>query len=105
MERYKAELNYDGYIVIGAGLPRTGTASMQRALSILLNGPVYHMKEVRKNFASGFNDVDFWSEACHQKKSSQEWIDFFQGRGYRAGVDRPPSLFYKYVIYWLRILG
>ena len=74
-------------------MPRTGTASMRSALSILLDGPVYHMYEVGKN---GINDVDFWSEACHQKKSSQEWIDFFQGRGYRAGVDRPPSLFYKY---------
>jgi hypothetical protein len=28
--------------VIGAGLPRTGTASFSRALSILLSGPVYH---------------------------------------------------------------
>ncbi|BCS17355.1 sulfotransferase family protein [Aspergillus puulaauensis] len=28
--------------VIGAGLPRTGTASFSAALSILLNGPVYH---------------------------------------------------------------
>ncbi|PYH49306.1 sulfotransferase family protein [Aspergillus saccharolyticus JOP 1030-1] len=28
--------------VIGAGLPRTGTASFSAALSILLDGPVYH---------------------------------------------------------------
>ncbi len=28
--------------VIGAGLPRTGTASFSRALEILLKGPVYH---------------------------------------------------------------
>lgn len=28
--------------VIGAGLPRTGTASFSEALRILLNGPVYH---------------------------------------------------------------
>ncbi|KAF2178984.1 hypothetical protein K469DRAFT_717490 [Zopfia rhizophila CBS 207.26] len=28
--------------IIGAGLPRTGTASFSAALSILLNGPVYH---------------------------------------------------------------
>ncbi|KAI1015361.1 hypothetical protein LB504_010971 [Fusarium proliferatum] len=28
--------------VIGAGLPRTGTASISRALEILLDGPVYH---------------------------------------------------------------
>ncbi|KAF4826907.1 hypothetical protein CGCTS75_v008618 [Colletotrichum tropicale] len=28
--------------VIGAGLPRTGTASLSKALEILLNGPVHH---------------------------------------------------------------
>jgi hypothetical protein len=28
--------------VIGAGLPRTGTASFSEALRILLNGPIYH---------------------------------------------------------------
>jgi hypothetical protein len=28
--------------VIGAGMPRTGTASFSRALEILLDGPVYH---------------------------------------------------------------
>ena len=43
---YNSQPNYEGYIVIGAGLPRTGTASMRSALSILLNGPVYHMFEV-----------------------------------------------------------
>ena len=92
---YKSEPNYEGYIVIGAGLPRTGTFSMRSALSILLDGPVYHMAEV---FRNGIDDMDFWSEACHQKKSSLEWIDFLEGRGYRAGVDLPPSLFYKYVL-------
>ena len=38
--------NYDGYLVIGAGLPRTGTLSMATALEILLKGPSYHMKQV-----------------------------------------------------------
>ena len=35
--------NYDGFIVIGAGLPRTGTLSLQTALTQLLKGPCYHM--------------------------------------------------------------
>ena len=43
-ERYPP--NYDGYLVIGAGLPRTGTLSMATALEILLKGPSYHMKQV-----------------------------------------------------------
>ena len=29
---YVGKPNYDGYIAIGAGLPRTGTASMRSAL-------------------------------------------------------------------------
>jgi hypothetical protein len=27
--------------------------------------------------------------------SDQDWIDFLSGRGYKAGVDYPVSLFYK----------
>ena len=38
--------NFDGYVVIGAGLPRTGTLSMKTALEKLLNGPCYHMRQV-----------------------------------------------------------
>lgn len=95
MDTFKSKPNNGGYIVIGAGLPRTGTASIQNALSILLDGPVYHMKEVRKNFANGFDDMEFWSEASQKQKSSKDWIEFFESRGYRAGVDFPPSLFYK----------
>ena len=77
MDTFKSKSNYNGFIVIGAGLPRTGTASMQNALSILLKGPVYHMKEVRKNFKNGFNDMEFWSEASQKQKSLKDWIDFF----------------------------
>ena len=49
---YKDNPNYSGFVVIGAGLPRTGTLSTRHALSYLLNGPIYHMEEV---FSS--NDV------------------------------------------------
>ena len=78
--------------MIGAGLPRTGTTSMKSALSILLDGPIYHMFEVFKN---GDVDRKFWIEACHQKKKDKEWKDFLEGRGYRGGLDYPPALFYK----------
>ena len=43
---YKSKPNYSGYVVIGAGLPRTGTLSTRHALSYLLDGPIYHMEEV-----------------------------------------------------------
>ena len=45
-------------------------------------------------FTGGNNDVDFWTDACHRKRSDQEWQDFL--RGFRGGVDFPPSLFYRY---------
>lgn len=38
--------NYDGFMVIGAGLPRTGTLSLRSALGTLLNGACYHMHNV-----------------------------------------------------------
>ena len=47
-------------VVIGAGLPRTGTASLRTALSSLLNGPIYHMHEVIQN---GSKDMEFWNQA------------------------------------------
>ena len=87
-----SEPNYDGLVVIGAGLPRTGTASMRSGLSILLNGPIYHMFEV---FKGGLTEVEFWNGAVFGKKSNKEWKDFLQGRGFRAGVDFPVSFFYK----------
>ena len=34
------------YQVIGAGLARTGTSSLQAALRILLNGPVHHFEDL-----------------------------------------------------------
>jgi hypothetical protein len=38
--------NYSGFLVIGAGLPRTGTSSLSVALAQLLNGACYHMVSV-----------------------------------------------------------
>ena len=39
---YKAQkVNSSGFVVIGAGLPRTGTSSMREALSILLVNIIY----------------------------------------------------------------
>ena len=45
--------NYSGFVVIGAGLPRTGTMSLRAALGILLDGACHHMLDV---FA-GSNEV------------------------------------------------
>ena len=92
-------MTHSGLVVIGAGLPRTGTTSTREALEQLLGGPCYHMKTVIFEKPS---DGKYWLKAiddqAHPDKkvlSNQDWIDFLSGRGYKAGVDYPVSLFYK----------
>lgn len=77
-------------VVIGAGLMRTGTNSLQLALQQLLDGNCYHMKEVLKNPVS---DCKFWIRATEQAPSEQEWRRFYSN--YKATVDLPSVAFYK----------
>ena len=63
-------VNDDGYVVIGAGLPRTGTNSLRLALSQVLNGPCYHMYAVVQE-SKGTIDADFWNKAIRRQVSSQ----------------------------------
>ena len=85
--------NYDGYVVIGAGLPRTGTMSMQAALEKLLNGPCYHMLQVAEGTDE---DLDHWEKVLKGKVSDKEWVQFLEGRGFRSGVDYPISHHFEY---------
>ena len=89
------------YVLIGAGLPRTGTTSTKKALEILLPGHCYHMNSV---FRGGQDESEFWMKAMEDqlqmktnKKilSNVDWIHFLEERGFSAGVDFPISLFYK----------
>ena len=80
--------NYDGYKVIGAGLSRTGTMSMQAALEMLLKGPCYHMLQI---FDGGQEELEHWENVHNGKVSDNEWKHFLEGRGFRAGVDYPIS--------------
>ena len=84
--------NYQGFVVIGAGLPRTGTNSLRTALNILLDGAVYHMFQVM--FGEKV-DYKFWDKAKTKTLSPREWRDFLEGRGFRGGVDYPISYYYK----------
>ena len=45
----------------------------------------------------GSPEVEFWNAAGRGKKTNVEWKHFFEGRGFRAGVDFPASLFYEYL--------
>ena len=66
-------------MIIGAGLPRTGTESLKRALEILDYGPCYHMVDVIAHPAH----LAVWESAS----ADTDWDQLFAG--YRAAVDFP----------------
>jgi len=53
-------------IVIGAGLPRTGTLSLSKALEILLGGECYHMIPFMDK--GNAYDIKHWKDALVIKK-------------------------------------
>jgi hypothetical protein len=67
--------------IVGAGLGRTGTSSLQEALVIVLNGPVFHMGEV---FAD-LDSVSTWHAAIDGAPT--DWNSLLAG--YRATLDWP----------------
>jgi len=82
------------FVLIGAGLPRTGTLSTRAALGILLKGSCYHMASVLE---SG-RDHQHWRRAISGQATDEEWHQVLDKHGYRAGVDYPVSLFYKEIL-------
>ena len=73
--------------VIGAGVGRTGTNSLQVALQQLLDGPCYHMVEV---FGHP-EHVPMWQSAVDG--DMPDWDALFEG--YVAEVDWPASAFWR----------
>ncbi len=80
-----------GFVVLGAGLPRTGTNSLQLALEQLLGGTCYHMKTILQN--NGDKHYIFWDKAIKRrlkkevgKASVQVWIQPLVLRLYNAGL-------------------
>lgn len=84
--------------VIGAGLPRTGTASFSEALAILLEGPVYHGGTQvtigpEKNIKGwtkllGRPSTESTEERALIESTMKSLLD-----GYVAAVDTPTHLF------------
>jgi len=72
--------------VIGAGLGRTGTASLKVALEMLGLGKCHHMSEV---FGSP-EQIDLWTRAAAGKP---DWPATF--KGYGAAVDFPTAAFWR----------
>jgi len=81
------------FILIGAGLPRTGTLSTYTALEMLLPGKCHHMARVATD-KTGRN-LDFWPRAVAGKVTEEEWRQFVREERLSAGVDFPSSLFWK----------
>jgi len=72
--------------VIGSGLGRTGTKSLQTSLNILGFGPCYHMVEV---FARP-ESMALWIEAGHGRP---DWDALFAG--YVSAVDYPSAAYWR----------
>ena len=74
--------------VIGAGLPRTGTHSLQAALGQLLGGRCYHMREIPGH---PFDLGEGWNRALRDDTTGLEQVL----DGYIASVDWPASMFWR----------
>lgn len=79
-------------LVIGAGVMRTGTKSLQLALERLLGGRCYHMTRVFENP----QHIEMWRRACREDLQKEEWMELLQG--FRAAVDLPTCVFYKQLL-------
>ncbi len=73
--------------VVGAGVGRTGTHSLQVALQQLLGGPCYHMVET---FGRP-DDIPVWHAAVNGEMPN--WNEFLSE--YRAAVDWPACAFWR----------
>lgn len=73
--------------LIGAGLGRTGTMSLQAALQQLGLNPCYHMREVFEHP----EHVEGWMSAARGEYVDWKWFL----RDYQATVDFPGCAFYK----------
>ena len=83
------------FLILGCGLPRTGTMSLKIALEKLLGGKCYHMTEAYGDKTG--EHAEFWTRFCDGEVTEvDEMREFFLTRGYVAAIDFPASLFYKY---------
>ena len=74
--------------VVGAGLPRTGTSSLRKALEHLLGGKCCHMSAIPDH---PFDLGEGWQRAIAGKEV--DWDQLM--KPYTAAVDWPASLFWK----------
>ncbi|KAK4468843.1 hypothetical protein MN116_008011 [Schistosoma mekongi] len=94
----KSQSSVTSLIVIGAGLPRTGTNSLKTALEILYSQPCYHLFEILPKYHC---DITKWQNILHevnmtrrnQLKIRDGLIDILSG--YASLTDIPGCGFYE----------
>lgn len=101
-----------GVVVVGAGMGRTGTSSLQAALQSLLGGTCYHMNQVKRNDMTPQRSLLTADQAADDADSlklyrhSEAWLalaeqgpDAVDLDGLLAGctavVDFPATVFYR----------
>jgi len=86
-------MSAETFVLLGAGLPRTGTMSTRAALRQLLGGEVYHMMTVAMERP---DHHPLWRKALAGTITKGDWEVLLED--YVAGVDYPISLFYKDIL-------
>ena len=81
------------FVLIGAGLPRTGTMSTFTALEMILPGKCHHMARVMSDKTD--RNSTFWLRAVRGEVAEGDWRKFVKDERLSAGVDYPMSLFWK----------
>jgi len=114
-------------LVIGAGLPRTGTLSLSYALETLFGGKCYHMKPflekgtdydtkhwqdalVKSNFLNFLVKVKncccySWEKEAYRRGESlpkERWVGLLEKRGFITAVDFPVSFYFEVTLTILR---
>ncbi|KAK5173674.1 uncharacterized protein LTR77_002355 [Saxophila tyrrhenica] len=84
-----------GLQVIGAGLPRTGTNSLMKALEILGYGPCHHT-ETLVGESYPYRNSRQWQKAMvtEDRETRQKILrGLYENGGFRSGCDYPTALF------------
>ena len=76
------------FILIGCGLPRTGTHSTKVALDMILPGKCYHMYHTLGHETE-------WKNILNEDMTDEEFCNFFISNGFVAGIDAPFCLVYQ----------
>merc|ERR1712062_774101 len=78
------------FILIGAGLPRTGTLSTFTALEMLLPGNCHHMARVVRDKTT--RNSNFWPKAIRGEATREDWRHFVRASQRRGGLSHSTLL-------------